>query len=63
MLCHKASLISNIVAASKIYHLDFGYESTLRSTDESYDKFGLGMSLGVTYPVRVYADNIRGRVY
>lgn len=28
--------------ASKIYHPDFGYESTLRCTDESYAKFGLG---------------------
>ncbi|KAI0091267.1 Aldo/keto reductase [Irpex rosettiformis] len=26
---------------SKIYHPDFGYESALRATDESYEKFGL----------------------
>ncbi|KIP02414.1 hypothetical protein PHLGIDRAFT_26593 [Phlebiopsis gigantea 11061_1 CR5-6] len=30
-----------LFVTSKIYHPDFGYESTLRCTDESYAKFGL----------------------
>ena len=29
--------------ASKIYHPDFGYESTLRCVGESFDKLNLGM--------------------
>ena len=34
---------SDAMIASKIYHPDFGYDSTLRCTDESYARFGLGM--------------------
>lgn len=37
--------------ASKIYHGDFGYESALRATNQSYKQFGLGefnSELGLT---------------
>lgn len=55
----KLSLFVMRHIASKIYHPDFGYESTLRCIDESYEKLGLGAERKYLQPVDTHTLTCR----